>query len=141
VLDYFGYVGSFLFDALLPRNGITDDQLLDSLSRFVDDMTARDLRRKEEPPMAVQRLSAAAFRTFHGRPQLSLYLPVDPLEVLGRQIGFGVFQNLDLYSLIRVGQVCRYPYCSASSPFFKFIFILLFIDLFITFFFEGRGES
>jgi len=33
--DYFGYAAAFLFNALLPRKGLTDDRLLDQLSRFV----------------------------------------------------------------------------------------------------------
>jgi hypothetical protein len=33
--DYFGYAAAFLFNALLPRKGPTDDQLLSQLSRFV----------------------------------------------------------------------------------------------------------
>jgi hypothetical protein len=35
-------------------------------------------------------------------------LSVDPLEALGQSLGSVVFQRLDVYSLIRVGQVCRY---------------------------------
>jgi hypothetical protein len=35
-------------------------------------------------------------------------LSVDPLEALGRSIGSAVLERLDVYSLIRAGQVCRY---------------------------------
>jgi len=40
-------------------------------------------------------------------------ISVDPLEALGRSIDSAILERLDVYSLIRAGQVCRY---SVSIP-------------------------
>jgi hypothetical protein len=74
--DYFGYVASFLFDALLPR-GVTDGELLGQLSRFVVELADDDPQRASsiETPT---RLSTAEFHRFCSDLSLacpSIYLP------------------------------------------------------------------
>ncbi|ELR18445.1 Fbox domain containing protein, partial [Acanthamoeba castellanii str. Neff] len=104
--DYFGYAAAFLFNALLPRKGPTDDQLLSQLSRFVAEHNHHHGASSSSEPT---RLDVAEFNRFYVRHVSvpSLYLPVDPLEALGRSIGSAVLERLDVYSLIRAGQVCR----------------------------------